>query len=324
MVRQTAEKLQPARAFYGTAEDKSLLGDSRKPIVKDGILRAIRFEHAEETRTLGMLVQWNCHPESLGSKNKLLTADFPWATVAALQRRYKCPIAYFSGAVGGLMGLPDGVVRNAQGQLLHEGDFEFARVYGEMVADLAAKAIERAQPLNLTPLAVSTRPIAVPIANPLYQAARTLRVIPRDGRIWTGDAERPGEPITSAAGDTQVAVETEVAYLRLGDLHVACIPGEIYPELVYGQFQEPADPGADYPDAPLEKPVVKLLPGEKILLFGLANDELGYIIPKRQWDQKSPFCYERKTSQYGEINSCGPEVAPILMKALENRVNEMK
>jgi hypothetical protein len=324
MVRQAAEKLQPALAFYGTAEDETLLGDSRQPIVKDGVLRAIRFQRAEEDRTLGILVQWNCHPESLGSKNKLLTADFPWATVAALKKRYNCPIVYFSGAVGGLMGLPDGVVRSAEGQLLPEGDFEFARVYGELVAGLAAKAIDGAKPLDLTPLVVSARPIAIPIANPLYQAARTLGVIPRDGRVWTGDAERLGEPIQAAAGDVQVALETEVAYLRLGDLHVACIPGEIYPELVYGRFQDPVEPGADYPEAPLETHVMKLLPGEKTLLFGLANDEVGYIIPKRQWDQRPPFCYGRKTSQYGEINSCGPDVAPIVMKALENRVREMK
>jgi hypothetical protein len=160
------------------------------------------------------------------------------------------------------------------------------------------------------------------MANPLYQAARTLGVIPREGRVWTGDFEQLGERVTSATGE--VAVETEVAYLRLGELHVACIPGEIYPELVYGQFQDPVDPGADYPDAPLETPVMRLLPGQKTLLFGLANDEVGYIIPKRQWDERPPFCYGRTKSQYGEINSCSPEVAPILMKALENRVRELQ
>ncbi|MCH5372356.1 MAG: hypothetical protein JJ992_00140, partial [Planctomycetes bacterium] len=42
------------------------------------------------------------------------------------------------------------------------------------------------------------------------------------------------------------------AYLRLGELDVAAIPGELYPELVYGEFQDPVDPGADFPDAPLE------------------------------------------------------------------------
>ena len=25
------------------------------------------------------------------------------------------------------------------------------------------------------------------------------------------------------------------------------------------------------------------------MIIGLANDELGYIIPKRQWDEKPPF-----------------------------------
>jgi hypothetical protein len=64
------------------------------------------------------------------------------------------------------------------------------------------------------------------------------------------------------------------------------------------------------------------LPGKKILMFGLANDEIGYVIPKRQWDEVAPFCYGREESQYGEINSCGPETAPILIKALAARVAE--
>ena len=51
------------------------------------------------------------------------------------------------------------------------------------------------------------------------------------------------------------------------------------------------------------------------MLIGLANDELGYIIPKRQWDEKAPFCYGRTSAQYGEINSLGPETAPLLCAA---------
>ncbi|MEX0587125.1 MAG: hypothetical protein WD176_10805 [Pirellulales bacterium] len=321
-VHQAEAAMVAARAYYGTAEDESLLGDSRLPKVYDGVLRAIRFERLDDGRPAGLLVQWNCHPESLGSKNTLLTADFPYATVAALRKQHQCPVAYFSGAVGGLMAPPDHTVKDAQGQMLHEGDFEYARVYGEMVATLAVKALASAQPLRLTPLAAFSRPIAIPLSNPIYKAARTLGVIQRQGRVWTGDFEHLGEPLSTASAQTALAVETEVAYLRLGELHVACIPGELYPELVYGKFQDPVDPGADFPQAPLETPVMKLLPGDKTLLFGLANDEIGYIIPKRQWDELPPYAYGRKTMQYGEINSCGPEVAPILMKALENRVRD--
>jgi hypothetical protein len=43
------------------------------------------------------------------------------------------------------------------------------------------------------------------------------------------------------------AVESEVACLRFGDLSVACIPGELYPELVYGKFQEPVEPNVESP-----------------------------------------------------------------------------
>jgi len=52
------------------------------------------------------------------------------------------------------------------------------------------------------------------------------------------------------------------------------------------------------------------------MMFGLANDEIGYIIPRRQWDRLPPFAYGRNSSQYGEINSCGPDTAPILMRML--------
>ena len=51
------------------------------------------------------------------------------------------------------------------------------------------------------------------------------------------------------------------------------------------------------------------------MLIGLANDELGYVIPKRQWDEKPPFCYGLKKAQYGEVNSLGPDTAPLLCEA---------
>ena len=142
----------------------------------------------------------------------------------------------------------------------------------------------------------------------------------RDGFAWTGDPYKTGEKLPSRSTKGEIAIESEVSYLRLGQLHVAAIPGELYPELVYGQFQEPADAGADFPDAALETPVVKILPGPKWLLFGLAADEVGYIIPRRQWDEKPPFAYGRPKAQYGEINSVGPNAAATLMNAFADCV----
>jgi hypothetical protein len=327
-VKDAAGRLAPVTAVYGTAEDESLLSDSRLPIVKDGVLRVVRLngtatkDRAGMPDAAGLIVQWNCHPESLGGKNREITADFPWATVAALEQKYGCPVVYLSGAVGGLMSNPAGRIFDDEGKELPDGNFEYARRYGEAVAELADKAIVSAQPLELTPFHVSAKPVAVPVHNSLYRAARALGVLQRDGYLWTGDFQTLGARLRPETADQESAVESEVAYLRLGELHVACIPGELYPELVYGKFQEPVEPDVDFPDAPLEPTIAALMPGSKWLLIGLANDELGYIIPKRQWDKSRPHAYGKEAGQYGEVNSCSPEVAPIIMQALKLRVED--
>ena len=47
MIGETLGKLAPATVEYGTAEDESLLGDTRQPIVKDGVIRTLRFIGAD-------------------------------------------------------------------------------------------------------------------------------------------------------------------------------------------------------------------------------------------------------------------------------------
>ena len=109
-------------------------------------------------------------------------------------------------------------------------------------------------------------------------------------------------------------LRTEVALVSIGDATIACIPGEIYPELVNGGIDRPE--GADFPNAAMELPPIReLMPGKIRFVFGLANDEIGYIIPKAEWDQKRPYLYGAKKKPYGEINSVGPEAAPRIHSA---------
>jgi hypothetical protein len=76
-VGQAEKNLAPVTAAFGTAEDDSLVGDSRKPIVKDGVIRVVKLTGLKNDETAGLIVVWSCHPESLGSKNRLITADSP-------------------------------------------------------------------------------------------------------------------------------------------------------------------------------------------------------------------------------------------------------
>ncbi|MCC9609530.1 hypothetical protein LOC68_04755 [Blastopirellula sp. JC732] len=323
MVASLEKELKPATIKFGTAEDAKLLRDSRLPVVYDPTLRALRFQSPDSGVDLGMLVQWNCHPEAMGPKNTLLTGDFPATTVAELQKKYHCPIVYISGAVGGLLAPPRGLFHDAQGNELKEGDFAYCEAYGRAVAQLAESAIDAATPLTATPFRVVAKPVLIPVENPLYRLARKVGIVKRPVFQLTDDFETFGRQATEEFRPEDAGVKSEVAVVALGELRIACIPGEIYPELVYGDFQIPADPNADFSESPREPSAAALLADKKWMLFGLANDEVGYIIPKSQWDSKAPYAYDREDRQYGEINSCGPEVAPIVMEALRRRVVEM-
>ena len=37
----------------------------------------------------------------------------------------------------------------------------------------------------------------------------------------------------------------------------------------------------------------------------------------------APYAYGRAQSQYGEVNSCGPDVAPGIMRLLQRRVKQL-
>jgi hypothetical protein len=51
-------------------------------------------------------------------------------------------------------------------------------------------------------------------------------------------------------------------------------------------------------------------------ILGLGNDELGYLIPKAEWDDQPPWLLNRPQRWYGEINSIGPDVAGVVLRGL--------
>ena len=310
---------KPATVKIGTAKGPELIHDARLPVVKHDDIVTLQFVGAEG-EPLGILVQWNCHPETLDSKNTELTADYVGDTVKHLQTTHKCPVAYFTGTVGGLMTSLHVEVRDAAGVLLKDGTFEKARRYGIEVGKLADRAIAAGVPATLTPFAVKTQTLLMPVENNLYRIGKQAGVFKRAMYLLDGATADPTKWVETTDAAKPVGVKTEVGYLRLGELEVAAIPGEIYPELVLGKVQDPVDPGADFPDAPVEPSIYGQLTAKHRMLFGLANDQLGYFIPKRQWDDKPPYCYGRKTSQYGEVNSVGPNAAAIVCESFRGLV----
>lgn len=314
-IKAANQAVKPITAMIGTANDADLLHDSREPIVKHDELVAILFRDGND-RPSGLLVQWNCHPETITSKNTKLSSDFIGSTCAMLEKKYQCPVIYFSGTVGGLMTSMHVPVRDVKDELLPEGSFEKTVRYGELVAELANKALAGAKSVSLTPFIAEQQSILLPVDNPLYKLGRQMGVLDRAMEAWNGDPFAKQGPSLSKV-DGRPAIRSQVSRLRLGQLDIAVIPGEIYPELVLGKVQDPPDPNADFPAAPIEPPIYQQMTGSYRMIIGLGNDELGYILPKRQWDEKPPFCYGLKKAPYGEVNSLGPDTGPIICDAFK-------
>src|SRR5262249_41972407 len=148
--------------------------------------------------------------------------------------------------------------------------------YGRLIGQIAMKALANTEGIDLAPVLVRSREVYLPLYNPRYKLARALGILKREDHVWTGDWHMA--PVGQRSGaNRELAVATEIGWLRLGSLEIAAIPGEIYPELVLSKVQDPADPGADFPDAPIEPGIYAQLKSPHKLLIGLANDELGYI-----------------------------------------------
>ncbi len=256
--------------------------------------------------TLGTVVSWSSHPEALGGENTLLTSDFPHYLNRRLEEELGGTAVFLVGSIGGLM-TPMGLeLKDALGEPIPQDSFALARAVGEGAAAAAIEALRTAGRDSASSAVEYRRAqVFVPLENRLFRLAAFLGVLDRP--VFSD-----GEPATTAFGDD---LETEIGYLRLGDVEMLLVPGEIYPELVIGGIQDPQDPGADFPGAEHEAHLFGMLTSEYRLVVGLANDEIGYILPRSQWDTDAPYAYRRAESQYGEINSVGPSAAPILAQA---------
>lgn len=299
-------RLAPARLVLGSARTPGLIEDGRLPRVIDDTLVAIQAV-AADGRTLGALVNWSSHPEALGGQNTLVTSDYPHFLRERVEATLGGTCVFVVGSIGGLM-TPIGVkLQGVDGRQIAKDSFELARAVGERAADAALAALRAGRASASFALEHRSATVFVPLENRLFRLAALLGVLDRPLFIR-------GQRATALFGEDLMS---EVGYLRLGEAEALLVPAEIYPELVLGGIQDPQDPAADHPGAPRERALFTLLRSEHRMVFGLANDEIGYLIPRTQWDARKPFAYGRSEDQYGEINSVGAAAAARLAEAFE-------
>ena len=318
-IDEAVQNLRPAKLKLAINPHDAVVvvKDTRKPIVFDEGLRMIQAIDLQTDKTLGTLVAWADHPETLWSDNLLISSDFPHFVREGVEKGIYSGdslihegvggiAVYLNGAVGGLMTTHPSleVVDKFTGEAYLEPTIEKTRAQGDFLAHLALLALDSSSYIiNEAPIAIRAKTINLSFKNPLYRLVALLGVVDRSLIGW-------------------MKVRSEVAAFSIGPAHFVTVPGEIYPEIVNGGVEAPD--GQDFIMDPVEVPYIRSqMKGDFNFVIGMANDMVGYIIPKSQWDEEAPFTYGRESAPYGEVNSFGPETGPRIHRELEHLLNDL-
>jgi len=258
---------KPASAKWTSVHVPGLAKNARNPEIVDDELTLAQFVN-EDGNPLVTLFNFPCHPEVLWEHNPHITSDYGGYLRNEVEEQTGASCIFFSGALGGMM-TPN----------VKDHSFEEAEFMGKKLAKEGLKALSKVEGQK-SHISVEKKEIKTKLTNILYKVAFRRKLLP-DVR------------------DKKGCVHTEVNLIKIGDLWLATVPGEMLPKL----------------GLQLKASMKKA--GAKIAgVIGLANDELGYILPTE--DFKYPWNPFKPGAHYEETNSIGKGIASSVMEGIKN------
>ncbi|MBI4247963.1 MAG: neutral/alkaline non-lysosomal ceramidase N-terminal domain-containing protein [Elusimicrobia bacterium] len=340
LLRELATQLQEAEMVSGkkNLNMKGLARDSRDPVVMDPEMTAVRILSKRGQKTIATIVNWSCHPEVLQRDNTLLTADFPGQLCDGVEGRLGGTCVYFSGSVGGLV-FPDNEALKGVG----EDDFAASEKLGEILTEQVNSLVGGPRK-GTAPSTVewSFKSLRLRVENSRY-----LVFLPK---LTFGHAVSNGKgevlsrwkvwllslrhAVFRLKTEELPWITTEVSRIRFGPVEILGIPGELFPELAIGGYDGRFRFG--YPllsplnSAPPElnraprPPYLKdSMKGPFRMLIGLANDELGYIVPEYDFKIAPTLLVEPRPPghHYEETHCVSPDAAGSIVQAAQDLLN---
>lgn len=270
--------------YWSVTKTAGLQEDSRDPQIYDSNLYQLRFQPKEAGHNAIRLISFAAHAEALRGDNTLVSRDYPGVVCDTVSAETGDDVLFVPGAIGGLILTPR-FKENVEENLLQTGRW------------LSNRALDSREGTKLTPgMCLSRVEFSTELDNTLFQYYKFLGIL-------------KNEVSRDLLGRYQL--HTELTLLKLGDLTLALLPGEIFPELVKGTG-DPADPEG-------LKQIAARYGLETLLVVGLANDEVGYIVPPSNFvlDEELPYLREAEGDHYEETNSLGMACAKDLAEAFE-------
>lgn len=297
------------KLYLGRIEVPDMQEDIRTPEVYSKTLTRLRFVPDDGTREI-YFINFASHSESLQGCNSLVSADFPCYLREKIRNDTGAETIYGVGAIGGMisMKIEDEDKLRKENRLL-----ESTRNIGFRLADYAMSVTEEYE--LKAKISHIKQEFYVPVENPVLTIACQLGILNADA-------------YTLPYSDEKV-LKTELNYFEIDSLKILMIPCELFPELAYGGYLSEDESAEGLPPEINPEPLIKIAEDENLLIFGLANDELGYVLPPNDFMLNTDAPYlDRAIDRFGrrhyeETNSMGPDTAAIIAESFGKIINQV-
>ena len=290
-------------------------------------LASFRFVPDDAASSATVFTNIGGHPTTINRSTKLLSADYPHYIEEKLNEA-GMNFMFIQGAQSPIS-VSAGSVKNEE--ILNE-------IAAEIEADERVKDYEQPKKLGyeFARLIIESQENAEAVAPVLNVKMNEVTVPLEYGLLELG--ARSGllgmTTVKDASSQSGYSIISEVGYIEIGtDLVVVTVPGELVPQLVYGNV---VDKTQAYLGTDWELPATADLIGEDktVLVMGLCNDAIGYIVPDNDY---APFIadtiwnsdigvqlFGEYHSHYEEMLSTGSKAGSTVIGALNELVNEVK
>ena len=297
-IRTAYEQRTSGQLYYASENCADLFADTRAPYSIDENIHLFRFVPDDSSKNEIYITNFGGHPINLGWSNTELSGDFPYYIEQAVNETKNADFMFIQGAIGGgilnNMGTENGI---AEDLTSYEKMKEYSLLVADVLYSLAEKG-ERVEPI----LNVVHRQVDFEVNNFIFKLAEraglcNATAFKEDGKIW---------------------LTSEIGYVEIGqNIKILQVPGEVMPEIVYGGFYsaEESYNGTEYPYEPL---ITHFDADDEVLVFGLCNDAVGYIVPDNDYSASN------EDGHYEETVSTGSYSATALSKAFNELLNEYK
>ncbi len=278
------ENRKPGKLYIGTVSVPEAQFCKREPNAMHDVLTRTRFVPDDGSTEIWFL-NYAAHPNTLGGDNRECGADYPYWVRKYINDEKTVNVLYGVGAIGAV----------------DPGDFcedkkERARLEG-LTLGKAALGIDndREMPVEIT---VLQQKYYSPVDNGLLALMATINAC-------------SSQRYPCDKGDLGLALLTEMAYIKLGTQQILLLPGEPFPEVIYGGAA-PAELSATGKGIEINPtPIIDIVGDKDLLVYCVTNDMTGYCVTPNDFILHETQAYIEQGKDvfdrrhYHETNSLG-------------------